>query len=102
MLTERTGAAEPVTSYLAGGRPREVRVQRDEAGRWQVLDIGPHGAVAVDTLTGYDDRLSQARAVAVDYARQRAAFLRGERDDNPYPTASETTGRVGSGHEESS
>ena len=87
MLTERTSSAEPVTSYLADGRPREVRVQRDGAGRWQVLDIGPHGAVAVDTLTGYDDRLSQARAVAFDYARQRAAFLRGERDDDPYPAA---------------
>jgi hypothetical protein len=86
MLTERSSPAEPVTSYLAGGRTREVRVQRDAAGRWQILDIGPHGAVAVDTLTGYDDRLSQARAVAVDYARQRAAFLRGERDDDPYPT----------------
>jgi len=87
MLTERSGAGEPVTSYLAGGRPREVRVQCDETGRWQILDIGPHGAVAVDTLTGYDDRLSQARAVAVDYAGQRAAFLRGERDDDPYPSA---------------
>ena len=85
MLTERTSPSEPVTSYLAGGRIREVRIERDEAGRWQILDIGPHGAVAVDTLTGYDDRLSQARAVAVDYARQRAAFLRGERDNDPYP-----------------
>ena len=87
MLTERSSPAEPVTSYLAGGRTREVRVQRDAAGRWQILDIGPHGAVAVDTLTGYDDRLSQARAVAVDYAAQRAAFLRGERDDDPYQVA---------------
>ena len=87
MLTERSSPAEAVTSYLAGGRTREVRVQRDEAGRWQILDIGPHGAVAVDTLTGYDDRLSQAHAVAVDYARQRAAFLRGERDNDPYPAA---------------
>ena len=46
-----------------------------------------HARYDITTLTGYDDRLSQARAVAIDYARQRAEFLRGERDDDPYPAA---------------
>ena len=81
-LGERSEAA---SSYLAGGQRHEVWVRRDRVGRWQVIDAGPELLIVVDTLTGHDDRRAQACALARDFAEQRAAFLRGERDSDPLP-----------------
>jgi len=44
--------------------------------------------VLIETLTGHDDRIDQARALALDYAGEKAAFHAGERDSDPlaHPT----------------
>ena len=78
-------ASAAAGSYLAGGRRHEVRVRRDHVGRWQVIDAGPELLILVETLTGHDDRRPQACALARDFAEQRSAFLRGERDSDPLP-----------------
>ena len=80
-----SAVSEATSSYLAGGQRHEVWIRRDEVGRWQVLDAGPELLIVVDTLTGHDDRRAQACALACDFAEQRTAFLRGDRDSDPLP-----------------
>ena len=67
------------------GTRHDVVVLRTSAGRWRVLDRAGGHTVHVETLLGWDDRLSQATALAQDYAEQRQAFFAGERDDDPLP-----------------
>ena len=51
----------------------------------------------IETLTGHDDRLHQAEALARDYADQQRAYQVGEREDDPRPRhpGSERTGAIG-------
>ncbi|RKQ90839.1 hypothetical protein C8N24_0654 [Solirubrobacter pauli] len=73
-------------SYRArDGNQHDVLVLRTPAGRWRVLDACDHRVVHVETLTGYDDRLSQASALAEDYAKEEDAYHSGERLDDPLP-----------------
>jgi hypothetical protein len=71
--------------YHGAGRWHEVLVARDPAGRWQVIDRDGSQATLVETLTGHDDRLHQAQALARDYAEQQRAYHDGEREANPLP-----------------
>src|SRR4051794_35805487 len=69
----------------------EVVVSRDAAGRWQVLDVTGPRIILVETLTGHDDRLDQAEALARDYADQQQAYHDGRRTDPlPRPQAPST------------
>ena len=47
--------------YDRAGTWHEVLVTRDPAGRWQVIDAAGSQVTLVETLTGHDDRLHQAR-----------------------------------------
>jgi hypothetical protein len=69
-------SARVVGSYRTPGGRHEVLVVRDPSGRWQIIDSDGERSVLVETLTGHDDRLDQATAVARDYARQRRADQR--------------------------
>jgi hypothetical protein len=62
-----------------------VLVGRDSAGRWQVLDASAIRVVVVDTLTGHDDRVAQAEALARDYASEKVAYHGGARRFDPLP-----------------
>jgi hypothetical protein len=62
-----------------------VLVRRDAAGRWQVLDCAVLDTIVVETLTGHDDRLDQALALARDYAAEQQAFRDGTRESDPLP-----------------
>jgi hypothetical protein len=73
------------TGYRAAGTWHEVQVTRDPEGRWQVTDKAGSQMTLVETLTGYDDRLHQAQALARDYANQQQAYHVGERQSNPLP-----------------
>jgi hypothetical protein len=67
------------------GREHTILVYRTPAGRWRVVDHDGDGAIIVETLTGFDDRLSQAQALAHDYAREQQAYHDGDRDTDPLP-----------------
>ncbi len=71
--------------YDRAGTWHEVLVTRDPAGRWQVVDTADSQVTLVETLTGHDDRLQQAQALARDYADQQRAYHDGEREANPLP-----------------
>ena len=74
--------------YQAPDEWHMVYIALDEVGRWQVFDTSPERIVLIETLTGHDDRIDQARALALDYAGEKAAFHAGERDSDPlaHPT----------------
>jgi hypothetical protein len=67
------------------GTEHRVLVQRTTEGRWRILDTDGQDPVVVETLTGHDDRLAQAEALARDYAAERQAHHDGERLDDPLP-----------------
>jgi hypothetical protein len=71
--------------YSAASGKHVVLVVRDPAGRWQVLDRAAARVTLVETLTGHDDRLDQAIALARDYAEQQQAYADGRRTDDPLP-----------------
>lgn len=71
--------------YQAPGGWHTVFIAPDEVGRWQVFDSSRAGLVLIETLTGHDDRIDQAQALAVDYAGEQAAFHAGERESDPLP-----------------
>ena len=56
------------------GSRHDVLVLTTPAGRWRILDTTETTVVHVETLTGIDDLLSQATALARDYATRRFAF----------------------------
>ena len=60
-----------------------VVVERTPEGRWRVLDIAGEDTIVVETLTGHDDRLAQAEALARDYAAEQDAYHQGLRDNDP-------------------
>ena len=74
--------------YRSSSESHEVLVTRDPAGRWQVVDTAGSQAVVVETLTGHDDRLDQALALACDYAAEQQAYQDGRRESDPFPAAS--------------
>jgi hypothetical protein len=82
--------------YKAAGRWHEILVARDPAGRWQVMDTVGSDVTLVETLTGHDDRLGQAQALARDYADQQRAYHAGERETHPLPRCLESNRK---GHE---
>lgn len=67
------------------GRTHDVVVLKTPADRWRVLDICDSAVIHVETLMGDDDRLSQATALADDYAAQQDAYHAGDRLDDPLP-----------------
>lgn len=80
--------------YERVGTWHEVLVTRDPAGRWQVIDAAGSQVTLVETLTGHDDRLRQAEALARDYADQQRAYHAGERETDPRPRRPNTTART--------
>jgi len=83
MATKQASAA----GYERAGTWHEVLVTRDPAGRWQVIDAAGSQVTLVETLTGHDDRLHQAEALARDYADRQRAYYEGEREADPLPAA---------------
>jgi hypothetical protein len=73
--------------YRSSCESHDVLVTRDHAGRWQVVDTAGSQVVVVETLTGHDDRLDQALALACDYAAEQQAYQDGRRDSDPFPSA---------------
>ena len=67
------------------GTEHVVLVDRTPEGRWQVLDRAGGDTLVVETLTGHDDRLAQAEALARDYAAEQQAYHDGERLEDPLP-----------------
>jgi hypothetical protein len=67
------------------GSQHDVLVLTTPAGRWRILDTTETTVVHVETLTGFDDLLSQATALAEDYAAEQQAFHDGERLEDPLP-----------------
>lgn len=75
------------TYKRSDGTKRRVLIAVDEADAWLVYDV-PSGATGeqsllVDHLTGCDDLLGQALALAADYLHCQIAFHAGERTDMP-------------------
>src|SRR3954467_8812199 len=67
------------------GSEHDVLVLTTPAGRWQILDTTDTTVVHVETLTGEDDRLSQATALARDYASEPQAYHDAARPEAPLP-----------------
>src|SRR3954465_9330550 len=73
-------------SYTArDGSEHDVLVLTTPAGRWRILDTSDDDVVHVETLTGHADLLSQATALARDYAAEAQAYHDGERLEDPLP-----------------
>jgi hypothetical protein len=71
-----------VARYRArDGTRHRVIVRRTAEGRWRVIDVTGSETLVVETLTGHDDGLAQAQALARDYATEQQAFHAGLRDD---------------------
>jgi hypothetical protein len=85
---------ERVTAHYRSrdGSEHVVLVDRTPAGRWRVLDRAGGHTIVVDTLTGFDDRLSQAQALARDYASEQQAYRDGGRLEDPLPRPQPETG----------
>src|SRR3954454_10079163 len=73
------------TYHARDGSQHDVLVLTTPVGRWRILDTSDHEVVHVETLTGEDDRLSQATALARDYAAEAQAYHDGERLEDPLP-----------------
>jgi hypothetical protein len=71
--------------YRSASTWHDVLVTRDHSGRWQVLDTAGSEIVIVETLTGHDDRLDQALALARDYADQQQEYRDGRCESDPLP-----------------
>src|SRR3954468_13478395 len=73
------------TYHARNGSEHDVLVLTTAAGRWRILDTTETTVVHVETLTGHDDRLSQATALARAYAAEAQAYHDGERLEDPLP-----------------
>ena len=71
--------------YAAPDGWHAVYIALDDRGRWQVFDASTTHLVLVETLTGHDDRIDQAQALAVDYAGEQAAYHAQRRELDPLP-----------------
>lgn len=79
-----------VVSYKApSGRRRLVLVAVDENGVWLVYDVPAStkvkSGVLVDRLLGDQEKVEEARALAVNYAACQTAFAQGRREEHPNP-----------------
>jgi hypothetical protein len=74
------------------GTEHVVLTSRTREGRWQVHDRDAEHTLLVETLTGYDDRLAQAEALARDYAAEQQAYHDGDRLEDPLPVPPRQTG----------
>ncbi len=83
-------AARAAGHYRSSWEQHEVLVTRDPSGRWQVVDAASSSVVVVETLTGHDDRLDQALALARDYAAEQQAYQDARRASDPLPRPSMT------------
>lgn len=81
----RDGGLEAVASYRdAHGRRHVVAINLHPELDWRVIDIAPDGSAwLIERLPGFDDRRTQARTLACDYAEQWRAHLAGQRPDRP-------------------
>lgn len=61
------------------GTEHVVLTARTPEGRWQILDRAASDTLVVETLTGHDDLLAQAEALALDYAAEQQVYHDGER-----------------------
>jgi hypothetical protein len=86
------------TYKRSDGTKRRVLIAVDEADAWLVYDVpfgttGEQQGQLVDHLTGCDDLLGQALALATEYLHCQVAFHAGEREDmpcaNPLPRPAE-------------
>jgi hypothetical protein len=77
--------ARACAGYAAADGWHDVLAGRDETGRWHVLDAAGSRLALVERLSGHDDRLDQAQALARDYASQQVAFRDGRRQLDPLP-----------------
>ena len=72
----------PTARATAAGTTCSCSPPRPAAG---ASSTPPTTVVHVETLTGFDDLLSQASALAVDYATEQQAYHDGERLEDPLP-----------------
>ena len=72
-------------SYRAPDGWHAVYIALDDGGRWQVFDASMTQLVLVETLTGHDDRIDQAQALAGDYTGEQAAYRAANRESDPLP-----------------
>jgi hypothetical protein len=71
--------------HASDGTEHRVLPERSPDGRWRVVNAVEDDAIVVDTLTGHDDRLDQAAALARDYAAEQQGRHDGERLVDPLP-----------------
>jgi hypothetical protein len=74
------------------GTEHLVLIGRTPEGRSQVLDRADGHTRVVETLTGPDDRLAQAEALARDYAAEQHTYSQGRRPHDPLPRPRMQTG----------
>ena len=82
------------------GTEHVVLTRRTPEGRWQVLDRAAGDTLLVETLTGHDDRLAQAEALARDYAAEQQAYHDGDRLEDPLPRPQPQPARSSHGRRE--
>ena len=73
--------------HARDGTAHTVIVYRTPAGRWRVIDTAGEDAVIVETLTGHDDRLSQAQAARPRLRRRATGLPRRRPARGPAPAA---------------
>jgi hypothetical protein len=71
--------------YAAPDGWHAVYIALDDRGRWQLFDASTTQLGLVETLTGHDDLIDQAQALAVDYAGEQAAYHAQRRESDPLP-----------------
>jgi hypothetical protein len=69
-VLELAHTGEVSASYTRAGVRHEVVTDRDDAGRWRVLDRVGEEVRVIEVLHGHDDRRPQAAALARDYAAE--------------------------------
>jgi hypothetical protein len=85
----RQAAADLRVSYrMRDGRERIVLVGLDANGVWLVYDVLRHDRRArrgllVERLLGDQEKVGEARALAVEYAACQTAFVQGRREEHP-------------------
>ncbi len=79
-----------VTYRTRDGRPRLVLVGVNRSGVWLVYDvpqddIQTRRGLLVDHLLGVQEKVEEARGLALEYATCQTAFAEGRREEHPNP-----------------
>jgi len=79
-----------VTYQTRDGRPRLVLVGVNRNGVWVVYDVAQDETHAkrgllVDHLLGLQEKVDEARGLALEYATCQTAFAEGRREEHPNP-----------------